>query len=392
MKTSSISSLGRLAARRPLALAMGLVAFAGAGAALLGQERADARPGVVPLAPAALTVAVTTPQLVTLPRSLAAQGSVSARDELVIGADANGVRLTTLLADTGDTVRRGQLLARGDDAQLRAQLAQQHALVRQAEVELAQAEANLERADRVQDSGIYSVEAVQTRRTAAQAAAAKLALAQAQRAELEVRLAHTTVHAPADGVIARRSASVGMVMQPGVELFRLIRDDELEWLAELPDHALLRIQAGAVARIRLDDGRELEGRVRKVAPTIDPRTRNGLVHVALPAGSPLRAGGHARGEIVVAESPMLALPEGVVQVRDGQPFVFAVGADGVAQRTRIETGSRQRGLVEVTAGLAAEARVVATGAGFVKDGERVRVEAPAASAAATPTNSGGASS
>lgn len=390
MKTSSVSSLGRLAARRPLALAMGLVAFAGAGAALLGQERADARPGAVPLAPAALTVAVTTPQLVTLPRSLAAQGSVSARDELVIGADANGVRLTTLLADTGDTVRRGQLLARGDDAQLRAQLAQQHALVRQAEVELAQAEANLERADRVQDSGIYSVEAVQTRRTAAQAAAAKLALAQAQRAELEVRLAHTTVHAPADGVIARRSASVGMVMQPGVELFRLIRDDELEWLAELPDHALLRIQAGAVARIRLDDGRELEGRVRKVAPTIDPRTRNGLVHVALPAGSPLRAGGHARGEIVVAESPMLALPEGVVQVRDGQPFVFTVGADGVAQRTRIETGSRQRGLVEVTAGLAREARVVATGAGFVKDGERVRVETPAASAATT--TSGGASS
>jgi HlyD family secretion protein len=309
----------------------------------------------------------------------------------VIGADANGVRLTTLLADTGDTVRRGQLLARGDDAQLRAQLAQQHALVRQAEVELAQAEANLERAERVQDSGIYSVEAVQTRRTAAQAAAAKLALAQAQRAELEVRLAHTTVHAPADGVIARRSASVGMVMQPGVELFRLIRDDELEWLAELPDHALLRIQAGAVARIRLDDGRELEGRVRKVAPTIDPRTRNGLVHVALPAGSPRRAGGPARGEIVVAQAPMLALPEGVVQVRDGQPFVFTVGADGVAQRTRIETGSRQRGLVEVTAGLAAEARVVATGAGFVKDGERVRVETPAASAATT-TTSGGASS
>jgi HlyD family secretion protein len=391
MKTSSISSLGRLAARRPLALAMGLVAFAGAGAALLGQERADARPGAVPLAPAALTVAVTTPQLVTLPRSLAAQGSVSARDELVIGADANGVRLTTLLADTGDTVRRGQLLARGDDAQLRAQLAQQHALVRQAEVELAQAEANLERADRVQDSGIYSVEAVQTRRTAAQAAAAKLALAQAQRAELEVRLAHTTVHAPADGVIARRSASVGMVMQPGVELFRLIRDEELEWLAELPDHALLRIQAGAVARIRLDDGRELEGRVRKVAPTIDPRTRNGLVHVALPAGSPLRAGGHARGEIVVAESPMLALPEGVVQVRDGLPFVFTVGADGVAQHTRIETGSRQRGLVEVTAGLARGARVVATGAGFVKDGERVRVETTPAASAAT-TTSGGASS
>jgi HlyD family secretion protein len=203
-------------------------------------------------------------------------------------------------------------------------------------------------------------------------------LAQAQQRELEVRIAHTQVHAPAAGVISARSASVGLVMNPGAELFRLIRDEQIEWRAELPEHALAQVQAGAAARIVLDDGRAIEGRVRLVAPTIDTRSRNGLVYVALPPGAPLKAGGHARGEIVIAQAPMLTLPEAVVFSRDGTQFVYVVGDDQKARLTRIHTGARQRGLVEVSGGLEPGARVVATGAGFVKDGERVRTVAPAA--------------
>lgn len=340
------------------------------GKARSGEPAPDA---AATLAATALTVDVTTPQRNTLSRSIAASGSVSARDELLIGSDASGVRLTEVLVDVGSSVRRGQLLARGDDRQLQAQLAQQEALIRQASVESVQADANLERAERVQDAGVYSVEAVQTRRTAAEAAAAKLELALAQRREIEVHIAHTRVVAPAAGVITQRSASVGAVMQPGIELFRLIRDQQVEWLAELPAHAMAQVAPGATALVQLDDGRVVEGTVRLVAPTIDPKSRNGLVHVALPAGTPLRAGGHAKGEIVVGSSGVLTLPEAVVFHRDGQAFVYVVGDDGVAHQTRIGTGTRQRGLVEVTGELRANTRVVATGAGFVKDGERVRV-------------------
>lgn len=365
------------ATRRRLALLIGATVLGGTALALGGKERTPPAAVAAPGAAAALTVDLVRPSTRTLPRSLAASGSLAARDELIVGSDANGVRLTEVLVEVGARVRRGQLLARGDDAQLQAQLAQQEALIRQAQAEKVQADANLERAERIVDSGIYSVETVQARRTAALAAAARLELARAQRQELEVRLAHTRVLAPADGVIARRSASVGQVVQSGVELFRLIRGGELEWLAELPDHALGQVQPGAAAQIVLADGRRLDGTVRLVAPTVDTRSRNGLVHVALPAEATLKAGGHARGEIVVASATMLTLPESVVLSRDGQPFVFLVGADGVARLTRISTGTRQRGLVEVTGGLERDAPVVSAGAGFVKDGERVQV-APAA--------------
>jgi RND family efflux transporter MFP subunit len=327
---------------------------------------------------AALTVDTIAPSRTTLVRTLAASGSISARDELLIGADVSGVRLTEVLAEVGTLVKRGQLLARGDDSTLRHQLAQHEALVRQAEVELAQAASNLERAERIKDSGVFSAEAVQTRRTAVDAASAKLELARAQRREWETMVARTRITAPADGVISRRGATVGAVMQPGTELFRLIRDEQLEWLAELPAAALTQVKPGAVARVKLDDGSAIEARVRLVAPTIDARTRNGQVHVALPRGVALRAGGHASGEIVIGDAEVMTLPESVIFVRDGEHYVWLVGRDEVARRHRIDTGTRQRGLVEVQS-LEADARVVSTGAGFVKEGERVRVSArPAA--------------
>src|SRR5262249_8512432 len=137
------------------------------------------------------------PEPVTFARGVAATGTVSPRDELLIGSDASGVRLLEVLVDTGSVVRKGELLARADDTQLQAQLAQQEALVKSAQVDLAQAQANLDRAEELKDSGVYSVEQIQTRRPSAAAAAAKLELAQAQRRELQVRVGYARVVAPA---------------------------------------------------------------------------------------------------------------------------------------------------------------------------------------------------
>jgi RND family efflux transporter MFP subunit len=164
-----------------------------------------------------MTVNVISPTPMTFDRAIAATGTVTARDELIIGSDAAGVRLVEVLVDVGSFVQKGQLLARGDDAQLRAQLAQQDALVKQARIELSLAQGNLERAEQLQKAGFYSTEAVHTRQSAAATAAAKVEVARAQRHELEVQIAHTRVVAPANGVIAKKAATVGAVVQPGVE-------------------------------------------------------------------------------------------------------------------------------------------------------------------------------
>jgi RND family efflux transporter MFP subunit len=348
------------------------IAAIGVGASVFVFAKKNHAEAKAPSQVASITVNLVSPSATRFARVIAATGSISARDELIVGSDATGVRLMEVLVDVGSVVQKGQLLARGDDAQLLAQLAQQQALVKQAEAEAAQAEANLERAEKLKDSGVYSVETVQTRQTAAASARAKLDLAVAQRRELEIKVAHTRVVAPSNGIVSRRAATVGAVVQQGSELFRVIRDGQLEWRAELPNHSLARIQAGSTVRLLLDDGSALEGKVRLVAPTIDAATRNGLVYVSLPQAG-LKAGAHARGEVLLANAEGMALPESAVLMRDGYPFVYTVGASGIANLTRIETGARQQGVVEVSGGLEAGARVVATGTGFVKDGDLVRV-------------------
>jgi HlyD family secretion protein len=358
----------------PVVAAGLLAAVIGLAAPSPASPQAEARAAAAEPSAATLAVEVVSPRRVNMPRSLAASGSLAARDELVVGSDAAGVRLVEVLADTGTTVRLGQLLARGDSALLQAQRLQLEAQVRQARAELAQARANLERAERVEDAGVYSVEFVQTRRTAAESAQARLELALAQQAEVDVRIAQTRVVAPADGVISRRTATVGSVTQPGAELFRLIRDHEVEWRAEVPDHAIAQLKPGMAARLRVEDGREVEGRVRLIAPTVDARTRNGLVHVSLPRDAGLKPGAHAQGEFVTGQAEILTLPEAVLLSRDGQAYVYVIGADGKAHATRVDVGSRRAGRVEVR-GLAPDARVIATGAGFVKDGEAVGIAA-----------------
>jgi len=365
--------------RRLVAAAVGL-AVIGVTTMVFGRQiagsEADAAPQATPSVQAdttGVTVGLVAPLSMPFARSIAATGTVMARDELIIGSDASGVRLTDVLVEVGAQVQRGQLLARADDALLRAELAQREAAVRQAQAELAQAQDYLERAERVVDAGVYSAEVLQTRRHNAMATQAKLELAQAQRRELEVRIAQTRVLAPSAGVISKKLATVGQVVQPGSELFRLIKDGQLEWMAELPAHSMTQVQPGASVRVRLDGTAPIDATVRLVAPTLDANTRNGLVHVALPRSAAMKAGTHANGEILIQQVQGIALPEAAVLTRDGYPFVFVVSADHVAHMKRIETGMRLRGLVEVTAGLAPSDQVVGIGAGFVKDGERVRI-------------------
>jgi RND family efflux transporter MFP subunit len=369
--------------RRNIVILTVTLALAGGAAIYFGSARTSSAEQKPRAQEPSITVDVVQPASTTFARNLAATGTVRARDELVLGSDASGVRLLEVLVDVGSIVQRGQLLARGDDATLQAQLAQQDAQIRQAQAELVQARANVERSERIRDSGVYSVETLQTRQTSAEAAAAKLELARAQRRELEVRIAQTRIVAPANGVISKRMATVGAVVQPGNELFRLIRDGQIEWLAELPSHSIAQVQPGAKARVALDDGGTVEATVRMIAPTIDAATRNGLVYATLPAGTRLRPGALAKGELLISDARVLSLPETSVLTRDGYAFVFVVGKDGVARQTRIETGTRQRGLVEINGGLDGETRVVTTGAGFVKDGDVVRLATDPAQRQAT---------
>jgi RND family efflux transporter MFP subunit len=321
----------------------------------------------------ALTVRVVTPQAGELSELVPANGSVAAWQEASVGSEAQGLRLAQVRAQVGDRVRRGEVLAVFAADMLRAELAQAQAAVAEAEAALAEAKGNADRARELRPSGVISAQQTTQILTTEQRAQAHL---QAQRALLQVqqlRLAQAEVRAPDDGIISARNATVGAVVPAGQELFRLIRQGRLEWLAEVPSAELARIRPGQSAEVRPDGAAPLQGTVRMVAPTVAAGTRNGLVYVTLPDAPAVRAGMFARGHFVVGRSAGQTLPQTAVLLREGLHHVFLVDVEGRVQQRKVGVGRLVGERIEITTPLPATARVVASGGAFLADGDLVRV-------------------
>jgi len=346
----------------PIAIALTIRAFIG---------RAD-REDVVAARPA-LTVSVTTPRLDVLPVRVSANGTIAAWQEASIGTEANGLRLAAVNVNVGDVVRRGQVLAVFESETVTAELAQSRAAVAEAEAALAEARDNAQGANGLRATGAMSVQQIREYVTAERTAAARLEAMQAAERAQELRLAQTQVLASDDGVISARNATVGAVLSGGEELFRLIRRGRLEWRAEVAASDLVRLRPGHVAHVTPTGSETIEGKVRVVAPTIDTQTRNGLVYVDLPADARVRGGMFARGELTIGASRVRTLPQSAVLQREGFHYVMRIGSDSKVFLTKVTIGRRAGDRIEITGGIEASDRVVASGAGFLGDGDLVRV-------------------
>lgn len=336
----------------------------------------------------ALTVTAITPQPAEWPQLLMTNGNVAAWQEAVISTEIGNLRLTDVSVNVGDQVKKGQVLARISNATVAADLAQSQAAVSEAEAMLAEARANGDRARQYQMTGFLSAQQINQYLTAEKAAVARLSAARARMQSEQLRMAQTLVRAPDNGVISARTATIGSLAQPGQELFRLIRGGRLEWRAEVSAADLGKLKPGMVATLITPDGQRVQGRVRMVAPTVDPQTLNGLVYVDLPVaetGKGMRAGIFARGEFALGHAHVLSLPQSAVVVRDGFSYVYRLdGANRSGQakvaQVKVEPGQRRGDRIEIVSGLQPDARVVASGAGFLADGDSVRVvAAPVAS-------------
>jgi RND family efflux transporter MFP subunit len=369
-----------------LALILAAVAVAGAAAFWLSRPKAAPQATVQPAPVAArpaLTVTSTRAQSSALPIKLSANGNVAAWQEASIGAEISGLRLSEVLVNVGDVVQRGQVLARFASEAVQSDVAQARAAVTEASANAQEASANADRVRTLQNSGVFSGQQINQYLTAEQTAKARVESVKAGLAAQLLRLQYAEVRAPDGGVISARLATVGAVVGSGTELFRLIRQGRLEWRAEVSSVELARLRPGTAVTVLAASGSELKGRVRVVAPTVDPQTRSGLVYVDLPSqgsgASNFKAGMFARGEFDMGNSPALTVPQQAVVVRDGFSYVFRLNADQRVSQLKVQTGRRIGERVELLEGVGAEALLVASGAGFLNDGDLVKVAPGSAS-------------
>lgn len=342
----------------------------------------SAPPAAAPEVRPALNVEVVEPEFRELPLSLSANGSVAAWQEAVISAEVGGLRLAEIHAQVGDTVHKGQVLAVFDQKRVLADVAQARAVLAEAEANLAEARLNAGRVRQVVDSGALSAQQVGQYLTGEKTAEARMLSAKAQLDQQLLRLRYVKVLASDDGVISGRSATLGAVAAEGQELFRLIRQNRLEWRAEVTGAELLRLKSGVEATVEVPGAPRMSGRVRMVGPTVDDQSRNALVYVDLPdAGrAGLRPGMFAHGEFRLGHQAGLTVPQTALLLRDGFSYVFRLSKapDGRAQvsQMKIQLGRRAGDRWEIVAGLEPGDRLVAAGASFLADGDIVKVVGP----------------
>lgn len=334
----------------------------------------------------AQTVTVQIATLQNLSRTVTASGTVSAWEEVPVGAETGGLTATAVHVDEGSYVRQGQPLVQMNDALLRAQLRQQQAAVQTAEANAARDDAALNRAQELKERGFLSQAGLDTALANQRASAANLAAARASLSETQTRLSQATIRAPVSGLVISRSVTRGQIIAAGTELFRIVRDGRLELDAQVPETELALVRSGQSAAISSDEVGQTTGRVRIVTPEVDAETRLGVARIALTGGG-FRPGMFARARIDVGAQPSVTVPTAAVLYRENRAGVFVLDAQNRAHFRPVTVRARAADRTAVE-GIEANARVVVDGAGFLGEGDRVTVAGarPAAprSAAAAP--------
>jgi RND family efflux transporter MFP subunit len=367
-------NVSKMQYKRAISIVLPLVAIASFAVVVLIVSEKQSDASAIPVhEKTSLTVNRISPTFINLPQVIPATGNIVAWQEAVIGAEISNYRILEVLATVGDRIKKGQVLARIESDTVASELAEANAVVTELLANSVEAKGNSDRAAELASNGFYSKQLTKQYQTAETATQARLEAAKARLLAAQVKMSKTKVLAPDDGVISARSATVGSLTQPGQELFRLIRGARLEWRAELSASEMAKIKKGNIAALFGPNAERVTATVSAVAPSIDPQTRNGLVYVDIPGGTALRAGVFANGEFEVGRAQALALPRSAVVLRDGFAYVFKIESDNHLRQIKVSTGRYVGDLIEIVSGLDANDGFAGAGAGFLTDGDFVKV-------------------
>ncbi len=293
-------------------IALSGMLLAGGTAWIAGSSEAE--PAAPAISRPSLTVRTTTLREDKWARTLVANGSILPWQEAIISAQIQGLRIAEVKVSIGDHVQQGDVLVTLDNFARTSADASEHSF-------------------------------------------------------------QARIVAPDAGVISAANANVGSMVQPGVELFRLIRKGRLEWRAELTADELMLIRKGMAAEVTVGEGRVIKGTVRAISPSVNSQTRYGYVLVTLPDSSGIIAGAFARGTFDVSggKKALQSLPQAAVMQRGSKTHVLVVGADNRVHEREVKIGQRSGDRIEVKQGLKANEPVVESGGPFLTEGDVVQV-------------------
>ncbi|CAN5412455.1 efflux RND transporter periplasmic adaptor subunit [soil metagenome] len=212
------------------------------------------------------------------------------------------------------------------------------------------------------------------RREDVQISRANVSASQATVRQLEAQVAQTIIRSPVNGLIMKRDAHLGDISSTSKSLFSIVRDNRLELRAQVAEKELALLRPGLQVDITGSaTDKSIKAVIREISPLIDQETRLGTVRIDVPSSAGFKPGNFVRGDIELGKSQVLTIPSQAVLTKNDQSFALVLNAENQAQSHIVKTGNRSANMVEILAGLTPADTVIVKGAGFVKDGDYVRV-------------------
>ncbi len=298
-----------------------------------------------------------------------ADANISSAKAKVDIADANISSAKAKVDIANSNVKSAKARVESAEASLSSAMAQ----LRSAEAKVNSAKANVSSARAEVESALSNIDS----------AMANVSSDEARLEERQTQLAQTLMKAPANGIIAERIARVGDVTSSNKMLFSIIKNNQLELQLEVPETQLPQVKIGTKVQITSDaDSRiKMSGIVREIAPLVNETTREATVKIDLPNSNLLRPGMFLRATITTATNQGLKIPaKAVLPQADGKSIVYVLQNNNQVKAVPVEVGeilSKNSDLanakIEVKNGLELGNKIVVSGAGYLKDGDIVKV-------------------
>lgn len=316
-------------------------------------------------------------------------GSVEATETVSIASKVTGI-VQQITVDLGDHVTQGDTLVVIDDGEFMQRLKQAKANLQLSEAQLERsritqqlAEREYERAERLAGQGLGTDQAMDSATAFRDTSSAEIDLAKADVArmraaveEAQLGVENTRIVSPMDGYVQARRVDPGALASPTMPLLVLVKIDPAKVVVHIPESDILLAEKGREALVSVAGGRlQFNGRVERVAPTLDIATRTTLVEIKVPnADGRLRPGMSADVAIVAREDPAaLVVPEDALVLQQDRMMVFVVKGD-IARMVPVQIGIQQHGMVQIVEGLEESDLVIVKGQFLVRDGSEVDYE------------------
>ncbi|MYM38755.1 efflux RND transporter periplasmic adaptor subunit [Duganella qianjiadongensis] len=370
--------------RKPVAILVVLAAAGGGWSVMQNKAAPPATAAAKDKAPEVLELAgtdITAVDARALDVKLPLSGSLAPLSSATIKSKVSGVVEATTVQE-GMSVTAGQVLARIDQADLRARLQQQQAALDEAQAKLSLASKNENNSQALLKQKFISQTAYDATQNSVDLARANVKSAAAMVEIARIALNDGVIRAPISGVISKRHVQAGEKLAPDMPVFSIVNLSELTLEAQVPAAEIPRVKIGQEVKFKVDgfQGRDFAGKVSRINPATEAGSRAMLVYIAVRnEDSALRAGMFAKGSIVTDRSAVAPIiPLTALRGDQNQPVVYQIVAGKVvAQPVKLGLRNEDEGLVEVRAGLQAGANVIVARLDAVKPGTQVKLPAAA---------------